>query len=449
MSIDRRRRRTKGTVGSRFLEEWARADKREGRTKPLADQARSSAPAPSTTIAPAEPRGVPMPPEVRAAWEALQAKNAAEIARARPGLRELEQRRDASPRGGRDSSSSSSVDALTSSLLERLPITREEREEIATALRSKDEHGSAAARVEALVERERREFARVGPVSIGEVSSSADPEVSPRASTSTGDASPAARALIAAAIAGAPTEKRRERRGGRARARQTTKAITRARARFEAQCEKDAPGCKPRPLEAWCFAVLSLIMRDDTGKEAERLLEERRSWGWPGVDRCLLAATGFAEDRRRPLSAFRARAIVALWIVIMGSSRETRRRGYWRKTEGFTCRALRVHFTMPGSGDVPSRSAFDATCWGADRKEPDDCGYLVALERAGCWKLKQPIVLEEGDEASEEEREAAPRGYYADRRYVGRTRYVDRKTGRPVRCAFGVFWIYGAAGPPE
>lgn len=188
-------------------------------------------------------------------------------------------------------------------------------------------------------------------------------------------------------------------------------------------------------------------MRDDTGRTLERKLEAARARGVPGVDRARVACEGFAEDRRRPLSSFRARAIGALWLVIVGSGRATQRRGFTLKTEGYTCRALRVLFTMPGSGETPSRSAFDATSWGRDRRADDDCGYLVALERAGCFRLEQPIVIA-GDDASELERENAPRGYYADPRYVGRVRFTD-KHGIARRCAFGVFWIYGHAGPPD
>lgn len=225
------------------------------------------------------------------------------------------------------------------------------------------------------------------------------------------------------------THVERARRAGR-----PPRVKTKARIAFEAQIARDAPGCSPRAFERWVYAITQPCMSDASGRTVERAVEQCRREGFPGAARALRAAHGFS--RRRPISSFRTRAILTLWIVIARSSRHTDRRGFWKKTEGYTCKQLRALFTSPVTGEIPSRGCFDAQSWGADRTSEDDCGYLTALERAGCFRVQQPSTRPDAS------------GYRPDPRYVGRVCFHDA-AGNPRRCAFAVFWIYGHAGPPE
>lgn len=264
----------------------------------------------------------------------------------------------------------------------------------------------------------------------------------PRGAASAGDARrtrlPAgarrARTPAKGARASKKTKNERARRSGR-RPGRPRRAISKSRAELLAKCARDAPGCEPRPFSDFVYGLRNQIMNDPTGQAAMRALATAKEAGIPNVDRALKAALGFNRKRRRKIGAFRARAIVACFLIVSYSADwSTKAKGYAGKTEGFTCLQLRSLFVSPITGEIPSRGAFAATSWGEDRDSDDDTGYLTALDRAGCWRRQQPRT------------DAGP-GYKADPRYVGRVRFYD-KNGNPRRCAFRVFWIYGAAGPP-
>lgn len=400
VSVQRRGRRAKGTLASRFLDRWNRAAEQDRAAKPTPPKRVEAIVSAPSSAAPKV--GPDSPPEDRAHVRALLAGFLAEPPveheRSPADRKVLELLELVADRG----EASSSAEEKTSRGPEPAPLD--------SSPRGSRDRSSKRARA-------------LSPTELANVESSIPIEGKDK-----------------------PARTRRERRGGRA----TQRRESRSRAAFDARCERDAPGCRPRPFTSVEYGTIESVMRDDSGEELRRRLELARSQGWPGVDRCYQACYGFAEDRRRPLSAFRARAIGATWLVILGASLwragKTRRHGFWRKTEGFTCRQLRKLFIMPGSGKMPSRGAFDAQSWGAERKAPDDCGYTEALERAGCFRVEQPLVPPDDDD--DEAIANMPHGYYADRRYVGRVRFTD-KTGTPRRCAFGVFWIYGYAGPPE
>ena len=353
------------------------------------------------------PMGQPLPAELRAQIDALRGAQRSSAA---------------TPLAQLAAAELAALERRTTRTLDALDLPSETRSHL-DALRSSARHTSIGALAladleRAAIEREREidERAR-GPQSIAELVGSARPTRH-------------AKKKRRAPRRPVETHVERARRAGR-----PPRAKTRSRLAFEAKCEQDAPGCRPRAFESWVYAIVEPIMADDSGRAAELALEACRRDKIPGVDRALRAALGFDEKRRRKLGAFRARAVLALWIVIARSARHTDRRGFWRKTEGYTCRQLRALFVSPITGEVPSRACFDAVSWGGGRETDDDCGYLVALKRAGCMAMQQPRTND------------GP-GYVADPRYVGRVRFYD-KHGNPRRCAFVVFWIYGHAGPPE
>ena len=154
---------------------------------------------------------------------------------------------------------------------------------------------------------------------------------------------------------------------------------------------------------------------------------DRHLRGLPHARAARLAAGGLSGDRRT-IDAYRARMIVALFVVIIRSRRKTTRRGYASICQGYTVRQLGSLFTNPRTGRRFSRSAFDAQSWGVDRKGRDDCGMLVALERAGAFEIQQPPEK------------------YADPRYLGRVRWTDAD-GNPRRAAFAQYWIRPADSP--
>lgn len=182
---------------------------------------------------------------------------------------------------------------------------------------------------------------------------------------------------------------------------------------FRAKAARDAPGCDPRNFGPWVYAIAAHV-KTRNARALDRMVR-----GLPHAGLARLAALGF--ERKRSMRSHRACAMLALFAIIMRHRVESNRRGHYDVTEGFTTNMLRTLFESPHTDDRPSRSAFDATSWGPDRCGPDDCGWLVALERAGCWEMNQP-----------------PEGR-ADPRYLGRVCW--HRDGAPVRAAFRVFWI--------
>lgn len=150
------------------------------------------------------------------------------------------------------------------------------------------------------------------------------------------------------------------------------------------------------------------------------------------------ACFGFERALPRDCSALRTRRIIALATSLWALSHRSKRHGFHRVTVGFTESMYAWLCWNPRTGKPCTRSTVTATSWGAQRRRADECGILVALERA----------FGDGDVAMLFAQQ--PRADLADERYTGPPKIIGYdELGAPIRrrFAFVVIWWRHIATP--
>lgn len=390
-------RRSKGakkkTLAERFLEQWRAADEREGRRASSTRDGSAQPPVTSESAvtsaakdAPIGP-GNPLPPETAAELAALRARLApppgsrADLVKRRAEYDERARAaRPAVPDAGRAGLLALERVVLrtpaTSDGVQRPTAARDVEQDLVTppAARAKLGHDASSSST-------RRDTARL------------------------------TRAPLAPSEPRAPRSDRGDGRPGRPRRRRSDRGrewIEKVRAVVVDGVS--SAEFSPKDWPAWVYALVHRILyAAPSSRTAERELRKRGAL----AARARLAAQGLARATPRRMESWRARVIATIFCVAHDLSRETQRRGYWRKLDGFSVAMWQSLIPTPHAtrdGQKYGRSAFDATSWGADRAAPDDCGFLVALERAEAIETWAPPVD------------------HADPRFVG----------PPRRCADGV-----------
>jgi len=130
------------------------------------------------------------------------------------------------------------------------------------------------------------------------------------------------------------------------------------------------------------------------------------------VERAALAMLPRTDGTRRPtrtLAHIAARRIVALAVVLYHAGRTSRRRGMARIVVGRTRRMFGTLFRRGVDRAPLSVSAIFATSH-HDKRDPWDCGPMVALHRAGALWRRQPPAAAAGAHVGRD-RHGVPRAF--------------------------------------
>lgn len=143
-------------------------------------------------------------------------------------------------------------------------------------------------------------------------------------------------------------------------------------------------GANPVPLSTRAYKLAAMVMRDDSGRAALRVLcELPRRVAWAA----LRAARG--GRKRRALHHWVARLRIAQTAFLWAQRVTVRRRGFAAITRGIGLGAVAQAAKNP-NGLPYSRSALTATTHHGSEFSADDCGHLRALARCGTFAMWQP-----------------------------------------------------------